>query len=255
MQLSVIIPAYNHLAEVHQCLNSLQAFQRGAVQYIVSDDASPDVWFPAMINPRVAHVVRRESNGGFAENCNTGARFALGDVLLFVNQDVYAHEQWSLAWDEALLRAFEDPDVGVVGARLLFPDGSVQNAGGLYDARKQPFHRCLGYRDPLYAEINTPGVVSWTTGAALAIRRELFEQVGGFDTRYTRGYFEDVDLCEKAKAAGYRVWYEPGCTFIHLAGTSGGNPHFRENAQIFYAQWVNSGIIQPDVYAVKVNFW
>lgn len=254
MRLSVIIPAYEHLVEVLGCLNSLQAMQEGTIQYIVADDASPTVFFPAVIGPQVAQVVRAEHNQGFAGNCNLGAREAAGEVLFFVNQDVFGHGAWSQGWDTALLRRFmESPQAGIVGARLLFPNLSIQNAGGLFDARRQPFHRCLGYANPLWAEVNTARAVSWTTGAALAIRREVFEQVGGFDTAYRGGYFEDVDLCMKVRAAGWQVWYEPGCTLVHVAGTSGGSPYFMRNAALFRQRWYDR--IEPDTYTTKVAYW
>jgi GT2 family glycosyltransferase len=94
------------------------------------------------------------------------------------------------------------------------------------------------------------------TGAALAIRADLFRQLGGFDDEtYIGGYFEDVDLAAKVVKAGYQVWYQPQATFIHIVGTSGGNPNFHHNAMKFKERWVDTGYIEPDTSAIKERFW
>lgn len=214
-----------------------------------------------LVPPMIARVIRNETNLGFAGNCNMGAGAAQGDVLFFVNQDIFGAETdsdglpFSQNWDIALMNAFEDAQVGVVGAKLLFPDGKVQNAGGKFDGHAQPFHVGLGYSNHRYHEVNTPQEVSWTTGAALAIRRNLFTQVGGFDMGYIRGYFEDVDLCLKAREAGFKVWYQPTCQLVHGVGSTGGNPHFMQNAKRFYDVWVATGKVKPDVQAVRERWW
>lgn len=263
LTLSVVIPAYNHLEEVLTCLTSLQTFASKTIpiEFIVADDASPDAPFPILIPHCAAKVVRSNVNGGFAVNCNTGASFAQGDILFFVNQDCLAGfhpvdgNPISQDWDVHLVNAFADASVGIVGAKLLFPDGRIQNAGGEFDGRCQPYHRGLGYSNHRYFEVDTPETVSWTTAAAIAIRRPLFNDLNGFDTIYERGYFEDVDLCLRVREAGYTVWYEPRCVLIHHVGTSGGSPTFAKNAAIFRQRWVDSKRITADVMTVKERFW
>jgi len=102
--------------------------------------------------------------------------------------------------------------------------------------------------------VNAKTIISWTTGAALAIRRVLFEQVGGFDEGYKRGYFEDVDLCEKAKAKGYEIWYCPAAVFEHQVGASGGVPGevFKTNSMLFHMRW--DAVIVPDTNVIHVNY-
>lgn len=255
MNISVIIPAYNNLPGVLTALNSLQAMQAQPCEYIVQDDASPEIFFPAVIPPQSASAARNAVNLGFGGNCNAGASRAHGDILLFINQDVYAVHGWSEAWDAAIRSAFADANVGIVGARLLFPDARVQSAGGLFDIRLQPYHRYLGWSNPHVPEVATAGYVSWVTGAALAVRRELFEQVGGFDPVYAGGYWEDVDICLKVRDMGYSIWYEPGATFIHTVGSTGGNPHFAQNAMTFKQRWVDTQKIKADIYAQQESFW
>lgn len=258
MRISVIIPAYNDIAAVMVCLNSLQAMQSGAVDvaYHVQDDASPGVFFPALISQRVATCARNPVNLGFAGNVNAGIERTDGDLCFLVNQDVFAVPTWSQGWDAALARAFaEHPDAGLVGARLLFDNGNVQNAGGVIDALGQPVHRCLGWSNPNVPEVATAGEVAWSTGAALAVRRAVWQHLGGFDTAFGRGYFEDADFCLRARERGWRTWYEPGVTLIHTVGTTGGNPAFFDNARLFKSRWIDSGKVKPGAEPIRVRYW
>lgn len=252
--LSVIIPAYNNLTDVLACLNSLRALRVGECEFVVQDDASPAVHLPMLIPQEVASVQRNDENVGFGVNCNTGAARAGGDVLFFINQDCFGWPGWSNGWDAALRSAFNDPSVGIVGARLLFPEtNAIQSAGGILDAHCQPHHRHLGY-NPHHPDVAAACDVTWVTGAALAIRRDLFFAVNGFDAAY-RAYFEDVDLCLKVRALGHRVRYEPACTLFHKVGTTGGSPHFMNSARTFKERWVDSGKVQQDSYVVSEQWW
>jgi len=223
------------------------------VEILVQDDCSPDVNLAEILGPP-AQVQRNEKNLGFAGNCNAGARRAQGEVLLFLNQDTLARP----GWFAPLAAAFDDPRVGIVGPKLVFPpegDGpaTIQSCGGLYGGNKGPFHRYIGWAEDDW-RVNIAERMSWTTGAALAIRRELFWQVGGYDEGYVRGYFEDVDLCEAVKAQGFEIWYCPAAVFEHRAGKSGGVPHqiFMSNSLRFHGKW--DGRITPDTQVIHVNY-
>ena len=255
MNLSIIIPAYNNVVEVLECLNGMQALaaENAAVQYLVQDDCSPACDFRKLIMPYAASVVRNERNRGFSANCNAGAARASGDVLCFVNQDIEAN-QYSQVWDTVIRAAFQDEHVGIVAPRLLFPDGKIQSAGGIYDAHLQPHHRCIGYSNLDYWEVNTPEVVSWVTGAFLCIRRDVFQLIGGFDEAYV-SYFEDVDLCERVKAAGFTIWYEPRISFTHKVATTGGSPHFMNSALTFKTRWVDTRKVKADVPVQLERWW
>ena len=256
MRLSVIIPAFDDLASTLACLNSLRAMQATAdVSYYVQDDASPHVNLFALIPACAASVARNEVNLGFAGNANAGAARAEGDILFFVNQDINGAWGWSNGWDAALLTAFlTNETVGIVGARLLFPNGEVQNSGGVFDALCQPVHRYLGFSNPHDPRVSEPCAVDWTTGAALAIRRDVWERVGGFDTAY-RMYWEDVDLCLRVREAGYDIFYEPRCTLIHAVGSTGGSSHFSDGARLFKQRWVDSRKISPGSEPVRIRYW
>lgn len=248
-----------------------QAGADGRLEIMVQDDAGPDVDLTELIGPP-ANVARNATNLGFAGNCNAGAARAGGDILLFLNQDTVARP----GWFGPLMAAFDDPAVGVVGPKLVFtqpgflPTNStkkgegeeqksdragdvIQSCGGMYGGNKGPFHRWLGWAADDW-RVNQPEAVSWTTGAALAIRRELFWSVSGFDVGYVRGYFEDVDLCEAAKKAGAKVMYEPRAVFEHQVGASGGVPQqvFRANSRRFHEKWDKA--ITPDTPVLMVDY-
>lgn len=253
--ISVVIPAYQNAVEVLTCLNSLRAYSGRPFQCLVQDDCSPSVNFMAVVPPEVADVERNPVNLGFAGNCNAGAARAKLPFIAFVNQDVFAVEGYSNDWYTAIVRAFDDPQVGIVGPRLLFPDGAVQSVGGMIDGARQPVHRCLGWRELRHPDIAEPRDVSWVTGAFLVIRREVFDALGGFDLVYSPSYFEDADLCLRAREAGWKVRYTPAATFVHPVGTTGGSPYFLRSARTFKERWADSGRIEPETAAVNARYW
>lgn len=259
LRLSVIVPSYNAFPSLMLCLRSLlmtagMAGQTGRLEILCQDDCS-DFDAPALVIPPVK-TERNAKNLGFAGNCNAGAARAQGDLLLFLNQDTVARP----GWFEALMAAFNEPEIGIVGPKLVFPantpngkEDSIQSCGGLFDVGRGPFHRYLGYAAD-DRRVNARERVSWTTGAALAIWRELFYQVGGFDVGYEKGYFEDVDLAMKVRDAGYETWYEPGAVFEHSVASTGGIPAhvFKANSTRFHAKW--DAKIVPDVNFKMVDF-
>jgi GT2 family glycosyltransferase len=258
MKLATVIPAYNHLPDIMHALNSLRALAHTNPAFHVQDDCSPEVNLPLCVPREIASTSRNERNLGFAANANLGAWEAIAqyqpDVILFCNQDIYGVSEWSAGWDAALLSAFSDPSVGIVGSRLLFPNGSIQNAGGEYDQLAQPVHRCLGWTNPRHPECNMRQTVDWTTGAALAIRTSLFVKLNGFDEGY-RMYFEDTSLCIRAKEAGYKVVFEPACTLIHGVGSTGGSPHFMDSARRFKQEFVDTRRVQPGRLMPTFRWW
>ncbi len=258
MPLSIIVPAYNDLPAVLRCINTLgdTATLMGN-ELIVQDDCSPVIDFRGLL-PAHANVGRNPRNLGFAGNCNAGALRAHGDLLVFVNQDVYATPGLSVGWDAALAERFaSDVQIGIVGGRLLFPDGRIQSCGGLFDMLGNPYHRNLGWSNLAHEDVNTACEVDWTTGALLAIRADVFWRIGGFDEMYIKGYFEDTDACMKVRQLGLKVSYEPRCTLVHTTGTSGGNPaYFMQNAMRFKRQWVDTGKVnRQNAYVAHQRFW
>lgn len=167
--------------------------------------------------------------GTFATNCNAGAERALGDYLVFVNDDCKVDQD---DWLDRLLAPFADEKVGITGCRLLYPSGKIQHAGiyftleyGLLTANNRHHDQPSGPMDAV-------------TGACLAIPRALFLALDGFDPGYRNG-LEDVDLCLRVRQGGYIVWYENEVTLIHHESASGPRrwQWVRENIQKFVEEW------------------
>lgn len=216
---SIVIPVYGQLAHTLACLRALAAHPpRAAFEVIVVDDGSPDAsagTLPAIAGLRYH---RRAGNGGFIAACNDGAMLARGQYLVFLNNDTVPQPGWL----DALLRSFDEiPRAGLVGAQLLYPDGRLQEAGGVVfaDGSAWNYGRHQAPGDPRFCYLRDADYLS---GAAIAIPRALFLRLGMFDTRYAPAYYEDTDLAFAVRAAGHRVLYQPAARVVHDEGATAG---------------------------------
>ena len=219
VEVSIIIPVFNQLHFTQACLASLQE-HHGAERFevIVVDDCSADATAEAV--PRMAGVVsvRNQTNSGFISSCNRGAEKARGKYLVFLNNDTLV----KAGWLTALLDTFaEEPNAGIVGSKLVYPDGCLQEAGGIIwqDASGWNYGK---FDDPQKPEYNHLRDVDYCSAAALMIPKAIFETVGGFDSRYAPAYYEDTDLAFRVRNAGYRVLYQPLSEVVHYEGATGG---------------------------------
>jgi len=219
VDVSIIIPVFNQFEYTHACLASLQAVQeQPPFEVIVVDDCSTDETPEAIAQIPGVIYLRNDSNSGFIASCNTGAEKAHGKYLLFLNNDTIV----KAGWLTALLDTFkEERRAGIVGSKLLYPDGRLQEAGGIIwrDASGWNYGK---FDDPGNPEYNYLRDVDYCSAAALMVPKALFESAGGFDSRYAPGYYEDTDLAFKIRQAGYRVLYQPLSEVIHHEGATGG---------------------------------
>ncbi len=219
VEVSIIIPVFNQFQFTHACLASLQTIkERSALEVIVVDDCSTDE--TAELVPRMQGVVylRNEKNSGFIASCNRGAEKARGKYLFFLNNDTIV----TPGWLTALLGTFvEDPQAGIVGSKLVYPHGQLQEAGGIIWRNASGWNYGK-FDDPEKPKYNYLREVDYCSGAALMIRKSLFQSLGGFDAKYAPAYYEDADLSFKVRKAGYKVLYQPLSKIIHYEGITGG---------------------------------
>lgn len=218
---TIVIPVYNHRDVTTRCLRSIADnwFESLDVQFVVVDDGSFDGTSDVVTPLAGIDYVRSGRNEGFVRACNRGAAMARGKYVCFLNNDTVVRGGWL----EYLVTTAEgDPAIGVVGAKLLYPDGRLQEAGNVLwrDATGWNVGHAENPDDPRYNFVRDADYVS---GAALLIRRELFERLGGFSEAYRPAYYEDADLCFGVRSLGYRIVYQPRAEVVHYEGLTSGD--------------------------------
>ena len=241
-RVSIVIPVHGKADLTRRCLASVAA-DGSTIPYevVVVDDDSPDDTAAMLEKVGNVRVVRNAVNLGFTRACNAGIARASGEYLVLLNNDT----EVAPGWLEALVAtADSDPCVGVVGAKLIYGNGRLQEAGGIIwsDGTGANYGRGDDPGKPAYNYVRD---VDYCSGAALLVRRELLEKLGGgLDERYAPAYYEDTDLAFAARSLGYRVVYQPRATVVHHEGGSHGTDistgikRFQEvNRAVFAEKW------------------
>jgi GT2 family glycosyltransferase/glycosyltransferase involved in cell wall biosynthesis len=248
-RVSIVIPVYNKIAYTTACLRSIVA-HAGAVSFevVVVDDGSSDATPKRLDGISGIRTVRNPENLGFIGSCNAGADVARGDYVLFLNNDTVV----TAGWLEALVDCIEHaPDAGMIGAKLVYPDGRLQEAGGIVfnDGSGWNYGR---FEEPDDARFCFRREVDYCSGAAILLRRDLFGKLGRFDARYTPAYYEDTDLAFAVRAVGLKVYVEPAATVVHFEGitsgtdTASGTKRYQLiNQEKFSAKWKDALAQQP----------
>ena len=240
---SIVIPVYNKFDLTYQCVQSIQ--EQGAeipYEIVIVDDCSRDeTLFANFVFSGGIRLVRNSTNSGFVRTCNRGFDAARGEYVVFLNNDTQVKPRWLDELYETLQR---DPKIGIVGSKLLFPDGRLQECGGIIWRLGDGWNwgRDEDPADPRFCYMRDTDYVS---GAALMIKSSLFRELGRFDEQYAPAYYEDTDLCFKVRQRGYRTVVQPSSEIIHFEGasagtsvTGGGMKRFQAiNHRKFFENW------------------
>jgi GT2 family glycosyltransferase len=225
---SIIIPTRDRLDLLRPCVDSVlrsAAHYPGAIEVLIVDNDSAEpataAWLAEATDPRVRVLSFRGAFNWSAIN-NSAAREARGEVLIFLNNDtVVLTQDWCGELTANALR----PDVGAVGARLLYADGTLQHAGVVLGVEGVAGHDSVGEAPEeggYFGRSHLQRSALAVTGACLATRREVFERSGGFDATHLKVAFNDVDYCLRLRDTGYRIVYNPFAVLYHFESKSRG---------------------------------
>ncbi len=238
---SIVIPVYNEFEYTYNCLKSILK-NTGDVAYevLIANDCSTDVTKDVEKIAKNVRLITTEENVRFLRNCNYAAHYTRGKYILFLNNDTQVQENWLKSLIDLIER---DETIGMVGSKLVYPDGYLQEAGGIVwnDASAWNYGNRKSPEEPEYNYVKE---VDYISGAAVMIRKDLWEEIGGFDEQFAPAYYEDTDLAFEVRKKGYKVLYQPLSVVVHFEGVSNGTDvesglkHYQQvNFQKFYDKW------------------
>jgi GT2 family glycosyltransferase len=239
--ISIIIPVHNQFKYTYHCVSSILN-DNSILPYeiIIADDLSTDN--TKIIESYIKNIIiiHNDKKYNFLLNCNRASRFASGKYIIFLNNDTKVNKEWLIS----LFNLIEsDEKIGMVGSKLIYPNGLLQEAGGIVfnDGSCSNFGRGC---NPDLPEYNYVKEVDYISGASIIVRKSLWDNIGGFDERFSPAYYEDTDLAFELRKLGYKVVYQPKSVVIHFEGISNGKniklgiKQFQEvNKYKFYKKW------------------
>ncbi len=238
---SIVIPVYNQFHYTYACLKSiLENTTDVGYEVIIADDVSTDQTVEIQSIVKNIVVVRNEKNLRFLLNCNNAAKYAKGKYIHFLNNDTQVQSNWL----SSLVNLIEsDETIGMVGSKLVYPDGRLQEAGGILWNDGSAWNYGNG-SDPNAPEFNYVKEADYISGASIMIRKTLWEKLGGFDEYFAPAYCEDSDLAFSVRKVGYKVLYQPQSVVVHFEGVSNGTDlssglkaYQVENSKKFFEKW------------------
>ena len=218
-QVSIVIPVYNQFEYTYNCLKSILN-NSGEITYeiIIANDCSTDLTTRISEVVKNIKVITNKENLRFLKNCNNAAKHATGKYILFLNNDTQVQPNWLAPLVELIER---DEKIGMVGSKLVYADGKLQEAGGILWKDGSAWNYG-NRRDPEDPEFNYVKEADYISGAAIMIKADLWNEVGGFDETFAPAYCEDSDLAFEVRKHGYKVMYQPLSLVVHFEGVSNG---------------------------------
>jgi GT2 family glycosyltransferase len=230
---SIIIPVYGKWNFTRTCLTALHGTaSKVPFEIVVVDDKSPDASLRRLRRLHGIKVVALPENKGYVGACNAGIEAAGGELIVFLNNDTRV----TPGWLDPLVERLQDPTIGLAGAKLIYPDGTLQDAGGIVfsdgSAWNYGKHQLATAHDYVYMRD-----ADYVSGACTIVRRETLDQLGGgLDPLFAPAYYDDTDLAFGVRSLGLRVVYEPRSVVVHDEGVSHGTD---ENKGVKRYQVVN----------------
>jgi GT2 family glycosyltransferase/glycosyltransferase involved in cell wall biosynthesis len=222
-KVTIVIPVYKNLRYTLRCLLSVvSSSDRTPYRIIVSDDQSPDnsgAWLQKSLSGIAnIEVAINPENLGFLKSCNAAAQRVTTPYMFLLNNDTYVLDGWL---DELVEVLDRHPKCGLTGSKLLYPDGRLQEAGGIVwkDASGANFGR---NQDAWKPEFNYMRDVDYISAAAILTPTQVWKDLGGFSEEFAPAYYEDTDYAMKVRQKGMRVIFQPLSEVIHFEGVSSG---------------------------------
>jgi GT2 family glycosyltransferase len=244
---TIVIPTRDKATLLRNCLRTLEKFtDYPHYDVVIVDNGSKEKAALRLIDRYRSkpsfQIISRPGPFNFSSLCNDGARCSQAEVLVFLNNDV---ELFDREWLHRLVDWAVRPDVGAVGAKLLFPNGSIEHAGVVLGHGGIAGHLYEGMpaNEPGYlAQLTSPRKIAAVTGACLAVQRSKFDAVGGFDTENLPVDLNDIDLCLKLADSGWATVWTPYCVLYHRQSATRGYPLrpsklYRKEQDFFRKRW------------------
>lgn len=272
IDVSIIVPLFKSTHVIQEQIKSWDFTNDGLSKEIIYvDDACPDksyqivlkTWTECGKNEPVGRILLNDKNSGFSYTCNIGAKHASGKYVIFLNADCQTTVNWIKPMIDLLKK---DPIIGLVGNLQLRKDGTIDSAGSQWSWRQKSFPHIgrniykgkegiAPMRPDTNSDLLLPAERQMVTGACMAMEKEFFYELEGFDTKYRVGYWEDADLCMKVHRAERKVYYQPESRVIHKVGHANawGHAYKEDNRNLFMNRWVKTGLLEEYIGTPRKN--